>query len=450
MSEKVSKKAGEKLQAVRGMSDLLPADIGAWQEVEAVLRDVARLYGYREIRTPLVENIELFTQSIGEQTDIVEKEMYVLGGGDDNLALRPEATAGTVRACNQHGLLHNAQQRLWYLGAMFRRERPQKGRYRQFHQFGIEAFGWAGADIDAEIISVGARIWKNLGLRDIKLQLNTLGSPTIRTAYRDALQAYLRDCAAQLDPDSKRRLEKNPLRILDSKIPETIAVVADAPDIFQFLDADARRHFDRLCDALTRGGIEFEVNPKLVRGLDYYTATVFEWVGGAGAQNALCAGGRYDRLVELRGGAPTPAIGFALGLERVVEMVAVRNDGRDRQTSRGDAADVYVVGVDGHGDGDGDGHGNGAVSGRAIELAETLRSAGIAVVAHCGGGKLKKQMKHADRSGARFAVICGASDKVGDKVGDGNVQVKILDSGAQHEIAAAQLVDWCRRHIDAD
>ena len=430
----------EKLQGVRGMNDLLPEQIGVWHRVEAVLREVGWGYGYQEIRTPVLEKTELFKQSIGDHTDIVEKEMYTfIDSGDENLALRPEATASTVRACNQHGLLHNQQQRLWYMGPMFRRERPQKGRYRQFHQFGIEAFGWPGPDIDAEVIRVGARIWEQLQISGIRLQLNTLGSPKISLAYRVALQAYFRQHREHLDPDSLRRLDKNPLRILDSKVAATREVVAEAPDILSFLDDEARKHFDGMCQSLTRCGIEFAVNPRLVRGLDYYTGTVFEWVSGdLGAQNAVCAGGRYDQLVALRGGRPTPAVGFALGLERVVELVRGQvSPGNELATA---GTDIYVTSG---GDEAGNQAGN-QVSNQAGELAvdvsEALRRGGFSVTTHCGGGKLKKQLKRADLSGARIAVIAAGHDEV--------VQVKHLrNESEQQEIRVEALVDWCRDNL---
>ncbi|MGR3984667.1 MAG: histidine--tRNA ligase [Gammaproteobacteria bacterium] len=413
----------QKLQAVRGMNDLLPQHSGAWQRVEAALREVARAYGYREIRTPLVERAELFTQSIGDATDIVEKEMYVFDSADERLALRPEATASTVRACNQHGLLHNRQQRLWYLGAMFRRERPQKGRYRQFHQFGVEAFGWPGPDIDAEVIRLGARIWEQLEIGGVRLQLNTLGSPKTRRAYRDALQTYFSEHRGQLDPDSARRLQTNPLRILDSKIAATIEIAAGAPDILAFLDADARAHFDGLCDSLRRCGLQFEVNPRLVRGLDYYTGVVFEWLAaGLGAQNAVCAGGRYDQLVEQRGGRPTPAVGFAMGLERLVELA-------ERGAPEAPApTDIYVLS-------------EAEDDCEAVDISESLRRAGFAVTTHCGGGQLKRRMKRADQSGARVAVIAGLA-------GAGTARIKPLRSGGeQMQLGIDALVDWCRHHI---
>ncbi len=412
------------------MNDLLPEQIGVWQRIEAVLREVGQGYGYQEIRTPIVEKTELFTQSIGDHTDIVEKEMYTFtDSGDENLALRPEATASTVRACNQHGLLHNQQQRLWYLGPMFRRERPQKGRYRQFHQFGIEAFGWHGPDIDAEVIRVGTRIWERLPVSGIHLQINTLGSPQISATYRKALQKYFRQHHEQLDPDSVCRLEKNPLRILDSKVASTKEVVAEAPDILSFLDNEARKHFDGLCESLTRSGIEFAVNSRLVRGLDYYTRTVFEWVSDdLGAQNAVCAGGRYDQLVEARGGRATPAVGFALGLERLVELVRAQAQLDDADASTN--TDIYVVSASD------DAHG-------LVEVSETLRRGGLKVTTHCGGGKLKKQMKRADQSGAYLAVIIGL-----DEATDDTVQVKRLrDESEQQEVSVQSLVEWCRNNL---
>ncbi|MGI9310466.1 MAG: histidine--tRNA ligase [bacterium] len=416
-------KKPRKLQAVRGMNDLLPTQVGAWHRVEQALREVAWGYGYQEIRTPIVEHAELFAQSIGDDTDIVAKEMYAFtDAGDAKLALRPEATASTVRACNQHGLLHNQCARLWYLGPMFRRERPQKGRYRQFHQFGIEAFGWFGPDIDAEVIRVGARIWEVLGITGVSLQLNTLGSRQTRALYRRALQDYLRDHRQRLDADSVKRLETNPLRVLDSKDESTKQVVADAPDILSFLDDDARAHFDGLCESLHQSGIAFRVNPHLVRGLDYYTGGVFEWVTDElGAQNAVCAGGRYDSLVASRGGRATPGVGFALGLERVIELA---------QAQRGDSAtattitDIYVAHQD--------------ASAQAVEISERLRRAGLKVTMHCGGGKLQKQLKRADASGARLAIIADAG---------ATARVKRLDLGEQQSVEVDQIATWCREHL---
>lgn len=416
--------ATEKLQSVRGMNDLLPAGIGVWHRVEAALRETAWGYGYQEIRTPVVEKTALFAQSIGDSSDIVQKEMYAFtDAGGDELALRPEATASTVRACNQHGLLHNQPQRLWYLGPMFRRERPQKGRYRQFHQFGVEAFGWAGPDIDAEVIRLGESVWRRLGIDGVELQLNTLGSAAVAAAYRDALREYFAAHRDALDADSLRRLETNPLRILDSKAAAMQELIAGAPDILAFLDAPARAHFDALCDSLRRAGVKYAVNPRLVRGLDYYTATVFEWVAGGqlGAQNAVCAGGRYDSLVEKRGGRPTPAVGFALGIERLVELAGAG------ESSTG-AAQIYVCAA---GDGD-DG------DAQAVAVAEKLRRDGFTVSEHRGGGKLAKQLRRAGMSGARVAVITG--------LGDG-VQAKPLrGQGDQVTLSVDTLAAWCREH----
>ena len=408
----------QKIQSVKGMNDLLPGQIEVWHRAEDVLRSVAWRYGYQEIRTPIVEKTDLFKQSIGDQTDIVEKEMYVFeDAGEVSLALRPEATASTVRAGNQHGLFHNQQQRLWYMGPMFRRERPQKGRYRQFHQFGIEAFGWGGADIDAEVIRVGARIWKELGISDISLQLNTLGSPEARASYRHALKEYFGENLNGLDEDSRRRLERNPLRILDSKVATTQEIVQRAPSILDFLDQDSRANFDLLCESLDLSGIKPIINTRLVRGLDYYTSTVFEWVTDKlGAQSAVCAGGRYDGLVEQRGGRPTPAVGFAMGMDRLVEMMALQQHHRDRPI-----LDVYLISMTDHQ--------------IAVELGEQLRDEGIRVSEHCGGGKIKNQMKKADSSGARYAIIIGQ-----EEIEQETVQVKDLRSGEQHQIAREDLV----------
>ncbi|MDD9811756.1 MAG: histidine--tRNA ligase [Gammaproteobacteria bacterium] len=431
--------AAAKLQSVRGMNDLLPAGIGVWHRVEAALRDTAWAYGYQEIRTPVVEKTALFTHSIGASSDIVQKEMYTfIDGGGEDLALRPEATASTVRACNQHGLLHNQQQRLWYLGPMFRRERPQKGRYRQFHQFGVEAFGWAGPDIDAEVIRLSAAIWRRLGIADVELQINTLGSPSVADAYRDALRDYFAAHRDALDADSARRLDTNPLRILDSKVAATREVIAGAPDIRDFFDAAAAAHFDGLCDSLRRAGVEYAVNPRLVRGLDYYTATVFEWVAGdqLGAQNAVCAGGRYDRLVENRGGRPSPAVGFALGLERLVELV-----------QPGDAADgavqIYVAcAAD-----SADAADAADAAAEAVTVSELLRRDGLTVAMHCGGGKLAKQLRRAAQSGARVAVITGLPGDGGESTG-ATVQAKPLrGQGDEQRIGIDALAAWCRKHI---
>ncbi len=416
-----------KIQGVRGMNDLVPEDIGTWHIVEAALRKIGWQYGYQEIRTPMLEKTALFKQSIGDQTDIVEKEMYTFtDSGEESLSLRPEATASTVRACIQHGLLYNTRQRLWYLGPMFRRERPQKGRFRQFHQFGIEAFGWPGPDIDSEIIRVGERIWRDLGVEGISLQINTLGSDSSRADYRNSLKNYFLDFIDQLDEDSVRRLERNPLRILDSKVKETIRIVGGAPSILDSLGDDERRHFDGICDSLDASGIQFSINPKLVRGLDYYTSTVFEWVTDQlGAQSAVCAGGRYDALVANRGGKDTPAIGFAMGVERLIELVNIQGKHKiDEQNL------IYMIDT------------NNDISESAM-LAESLRNAGYRVISHFGGGKMKSQIKKADQSGATVAIIVGESEKQ-----LGVVQIKKLrENTPQSEVPVGQLVGWCKQNI---
>lgn len=418
----------QKIQSVKGMNDILPDQTSIWHYVENALRNVAWGYGYQEMRTPMLEKTMLFQQSIGDQTDIVEKEMYTfVDGGEEMLSLRPEATASTVRACNQHGLLHNTQQRLWYMGPMFRRERPQRGRYRQFHQFGIEAFGWVGPDIDAEIIRVGARIWKELNIQGVTLLLNTLGNQSSRDAYRNSLHQYLDRYRGDLDADSLRRLNKNPLRILDSKVESTQLILKDAPVLHKHLDADARAHFEGLCELLDDAGIKPVVSQKLVRGLDYYTSTVFEWVTDQlGAQSAVCAGGRYDGLVELRGGKPTPAIGFALGMERMVELFSMQSENLPPMET-----DVYVIQL------------SDAVLSDSTKLSEDLRDGGLRVVSHCGGGKMKNQMKKADQSGARIAVILGDDEKA-----KGVAQIKLLrNSGIQREVPLSTLVDWCKNYL---
>ncbi len=378
------------VQSVRGMNDLLPGQIETWQQVEAAIREVSCRYGYREIRTPVVERTELFRRSIGEQTDIVEKEMYTFTDNNgDSLTLRPEATASCVRAGNEHGLLHNQTQRLWYVGPMFRHERPQKGRYRQFHQFGIEALGWAGSDIEAEIIAVGERLWSSLGITGLNLEINSLGSVSARANYRDALKAYLLDHVDALDTDSQRRLERNPLRILDSKDSGTQEVLDGAPSLSDFLESAEREGFERLQQLLTAVNIRFSVNTRLVRGLDYYTGFVFEWTTDQlGAQSAICAGGRYDGLAEQLGGRAVPAAGFACGLERLIELVILQGEETPIQSPR-----VFVAALGEVAEVD------------AIRHAERLRGAGVDVQVNCGQGSLKKQLRRADNSSAEVAVI---------------------------------------------
>jgi histidyl-tRNA synthetase len=402
------------------MNDCLPEISGTWQKVESVLRQVVASYGYQEIRTPIVESTDLFKRSIGEVTDIVEKEMYTFEDRNgDSLTLRPEGTASCVRAGNEHGLLYNQQQRLWYMGPMFRHERPQKGRYRQFHQFGVETYGMDGPDIDLEVILLSARFWKAFGIeKHVKLQINTLGSNEARAAYRDTLVEFLKARADQLDEDSLRRLETNPLRVLDSKNPDVQAAIADAPSLIDHLDEESKSHFETLCERLKQAGIEFEINPRLVRGLDYYNRTVFEWVTDSlGAQGTVCAGGRYDGLVEQLGGKATPAVGFAMGIERLVLLLTTLTDeGQDTSF-----ADIYVTAM-----------GDDAQS-YAIEVSEHLRNAlpTVRIMMHCGGGNFKKQLKRADKTGARLALLLG-SDEMQSRV----VGIKPLRDG-QEQITAS-------------
>jgi len=384
----------EIIQAVRGMNDLLPAESAAWQALECAARETFAEYGYREIRVPVLERTELFKRSIGEFTDIVEKEMYTfLDRGGDSLTLRPEATAGIVRACLSNGLLHNQRQKLWCMGPMFRYERPQKGRYRQFHQIDVEALGFEGPDVDAELILMSARLWRRLGIGGVSLQLNSLGTSESRATYRGKLVEYFRRHETSLDEDSRRRLEGNPMRILDSKNPAMREVVAGAPLITDHLDPASAAHFDRLRSHLDDAGLAFAVNPRLVRGLDYYSRTVFEWItSDLGSQDAVCSGGRYDGLVAQLGGEPVPAIGWALGEERVVELMRLQGRADAEST-----VDVYLALA-------------GAAAERAgLQLAERLRDAlpGLRIETNCGGGSFKSQLKRADRSGARLAVILG-------------------------------------------
>ena len=388
----------KQLQAIRGMNDGLPEQTALWRWVESRIRKVVASFGYQEIRTPILESTDLFKRSIGEATDIVEKEMYTFDDYGDSLTLRPEGTASCVRAGNQHGLLYNQQQRLWYMGPMFRHEKPQKGRYRQFHQFGVETFGLPGPDIDIEVIMLSARLWREFGIRDaVTLQLNSLGSPAARADYREALVEYLSSHEEQLDDDSKRRLNTNPLRVLDSKNPQVQALVKDAPVLLDYLDEESKQHFSELCERLSQLGIEFEVNPRLVRGLDYYNRTVFEWVTDKlGAQGTVLAGGRYDGLVEQLGGKPTTAVGFAMGLERLILMIETL---QTAQISNA-AADVYVMPM------------SAEQFVYAMQAAEQLRESlpAINVQLHCGGGNMKKQFKRADKVGAQVGIVIGDSE----------------------------------------
>ncbi len=390
------------LQAIRGMNDILPAQTLYWQYLETLLANLARSFGYDEIRFPLLEFTALFKRGIGEATDIVEKEMYSFTDRNgDSLTLRPEGTAGCVRAAIQQGLLHTPQQRLWYLGPMFRHERPQKGRYRQFYQFGIEAFGMPGPDIDVEMIFISARIWELLGIQDrVRLQLNSLGSPECRLHYRTKLVEYFTRHSQLLDEDSQRRLTTNPLRILDSKNPAMQALIAGAPALIDSLNPSARAHFDSLTSLLDEAGISYEINPRLVRGLDYYGGMVFEWVAEhIGAQSAICSGGRYDALVELLGGKATPAVGFALGMERVIGLL-------EESKQLTETTDVYfiLVGL--------------AAERKGTVLAQQWRREfpKLRLIINCGGGNFKTQFKRADRSNARLALILGEDELIQAKI----------------------------------
>ncbi len=394
-----------RINAIRGMNDMLPEVTPRWQQLEGVLRTLMQRYGYREIRLPVVEPTALFKRAIGEVTDIVEKEMYSFEDrSGESLTLRPEGTAGCVRACLEHGLTHNQSPKLWYTGPMFRYERPQKGRYRQFHQFGVETFGQAGADMDAELILLSARLWRELGLSDVvTLEINSLGESEGRARYRQALVIYLEQFRTQLDDDSQRRLTTNPLRILDSKDAGTQAILRDAPQLADYLDDGSRQHFATLCAQLDACGISYRVNPNLVRGLDYYNKTVFEWVTTAlGSQGTVCAGGRYDGLVTQLGGQATPAVGFAIGLERLVLLLdAVQPVAETTE------ADVMVLAV-----------GEGT-SQQAVVLAEQLRDAlpALRIVYNCGGGSFKSQFRKADKSGAQIALIIGEAEVMQQTVG---------------------------------
>ena len=412
--------SNETLQAVRGMNDILPDEAGLWLWFEEVARDWLHSYGYRNIRMPLVEPTDLFKRAIGEVTDIVEKEMYSFADAlnGDQLTLRPEGTASCVRAVLQHNLLYNAPQRLYYSGQMFRHERPQKGRYRQFHQFGVEALGFAGPDIDAEQILMCARLWHKLGLRDVALQLNTLGDAAARHRHRARLIAHFEQHKAMLDADSTRRLHSNPLRILDSKNPAMQDLIVAAPKLMDELEDDALQHFAAVQDILRQHDVAFEINPHLVRGLDYYNRTVFEWVTTSlGAQGTICAGGRYDGLVEQIGGKPVPATGFAMGVER---LLALLQDGG--MVLPRPQVDVYVV------------H-QGEPAGRlASQVAERLRDDNLSVLLHCGGGSFKSQMKKADASGAYVSVVIGD-----DEAQAGEVSVKPMQGGEQIRVSVENL-----------
>ena len=412
------------LQAVRGMNDILPDEAAFWELFEDTIRSWLKAYGYRPIRLPIVEPTPLFKRAIGEVTDIVEKEMYsfIDSLNGEPLTLRPEGTAGCVRAVIQHNLIARQPQRLYYIGQMYRHERPQKGRYRQFHQVGVEALGYAGPDIDAEMILMGARLWADLGLDGIELQLNSLGQSEERAQHRAALIAYFEENAELLDEDGKRRLYTNPLRILDTKNPALQDLCAAAPKLIDYLGAESLAHFEGVQRVLRDAGVPFTINPRLVRGLDYYNLTVFEWVTDRlGAQGTVCAGGRYDGLVEQLGGKAAPACGFAMGIERLIALI---KDAGGEPTAP--APDVYMV------------HQGEAAARLAFRVAEGLRDQGIAVLLHCGGGSFKSQMKKADGSGATFAVIIGD-----DEASTGEAQLKALreEGTAQLKLKVDDLAD---------
>lgn len=423
---------GKKIQAIRGMNDLLPTESATWRRIENLLKQILNSYGYNEIRTPIVETTGLFKRAVGEVTDIVEKEMYTfLDRNDDSLTLRPELTAGCVRAGIEHGLLYNQEQRLWYLGPAFRYERPQKGRYRQFHQFGVEVFGLNGPDIDAELILMTARFWKALGIEQhVTLELNSIGSLQARANYRQALVAFLEQHQSLLDEDCLRRMYTNPLRVLDSKNPQVQELLNNAPQLFDYLDEESKIHFDGLCKLLDFAGIHYRINQRLVRGLDYYNQTVFEWVTSSlGAQGTVCGGGRYDGLVTQLGGQSTPAVGFAMGVERLVLLV---------QTVNPDYAchnhiDIYMIAsgqlIDGT-----------SVVAVTQRLADTLREQlpALRIMTNYGGGNFKKQFSRADKWGAKLAVVIGENEAQASRA-----IIKNLQTGEQIEIDQSDIAETC-------
>lgn len=418
--------AFQKVAAVRGMNDVLPTDGARWEQFEEIVRGWLRSYGYRNVRMPVLEHTRLFTRGIGEVTDIVEKEMYTFTDSlsGDSLTMRPEMTAGIVRASIEHNLLYDRPQRVYSLGPLFRRERPQRGRYRQFHQVDVEALGFAGPDVDAELIVMSARLWKKLGLTDVRLELNSLGQAAERAAHRAALIEHLEQHRDVLDEDGLRRMYSNPLRVLDTKNPAMQEMADSAPRLFDYLGDESRAHFDGLCQLLTDAGIEYRLNPRLVRGLDYYNSTVFEWVTDRlGSQGTVCGGGRYDGLIELLGGKPAPAVGFAIGMERLLDLW--------EQTAPAapiPECDVYIV------------HQGEAAQRLAARVGEQLRDANLSVIVHAGSVSLKSQFKRADGSGARVAVILGA-----DEVASNTASVKFLRAGAvegaQQQVALDRLAD---------
>ena len=418
------------LQSVRGMRDILPEQSSSWQFIESIARDLFTSYGYNEIRTPIIESTDLFKRSIGDATDIVEKEMYTFEDRNgDSLTLRPEGTAGTVRAGIQHGLFHNQQQRLWYIGPMFRHERPQKGRYRGFYQAGIETYGIDGPEIDAEVIAVAARFWKKLGFKNVRLEINSLGSNEAREAYRNVLIEYFSQDLTLLDEDSQRRLHKNPLRILDTKNPKMSELVANAPSLLDYLDNESKQHFEGLKSHLDIMGIEYTVNPRLVRGIDYYNRTVFEWITDElGSQGTICAGGRYDGLVKQLGGRETSACGFGMGLDRLQLLVEEQN--LDQSNTR---PDIYLV-----------------TSGKTAELSgaklsESLRDdyPNLRILVNAGAGSFKSQLKRADKSGAAYALILGESEVEAKQI----VIKPLLKNDPQQTLSLDELSDFIEQQI---
>ncbi len=404
------------------MNDCLPSQSPLWQKVEGIVKNVISAYGYNEVRMPIVEMTHLFSRAIGEVTDVVEKEMYTFEDRNgDSLSLRPEGTAGCVRSGIENGLLYNQEQRLWYMGPMFRHERPQKGRYRQFHQCGVEVFGLDGPDVDAELIMMTARMWRDMGIsKYVRLELNSIGSLEARAEYRSALIEYLEQYQDVLDDDCKRRMYTNPLRVLDSKNPDVQAILGEAPKLSDFLDAESKQHFAGLCELLDAAGIEYTVNERLVRGLDYYNRTVFEWITESlGSQGTVCGGGRYDGLVEQLGGKATPAVGFAMGLERLVLMMETLELNEVRRN-----VDVYMVTA-----------GEGTLT-AGMQLAEQLRETvpGLRVMTHFGGGNFKKQFKRADKVGAAVALVLGENE-----VADGTVVLKDLAGGEQETVSQTEI-----------
>ncbi|EGQ7814075.1 MULTISPECIES: histidine--tRNA ligase [Vibrio] len=412
------------IQAIRGMNDCLPTQSPLWQKLENTVKNVISAYGYNEVRMPIVEETNLFSRAVGEETDVVSKEMYTFDDRNgDSLTLRPEGTAGCVRSCIQNSLINRDEQRLWYMGPMFRHERPQKGRYRQFHQCGVEVFGLNGPDVDAELIMMTARLWRELGIdKHVRLELNSIGSQEDRADYRTALVAFLEQHIDVLDEDCKRRMHTNPLRVLDTKNPDIQAILGDAPRLSEYLGEESKAHFAGLCELLDAAGIEYTVNERLVRGLDYYNRTVFEWITESlGAQGTVCGGGRYDGLVEQLGGKPTPAVGFAMGLERLVLMLETLELTDVRRS-----VDVYVVTA-----------GEGTMI-AGMKLAERLREAisGVRVMNHFGGGNFKKQFKRADKVGAVVALVLGENE-----VADNTVVLKDLVGGEQETYNQAEVAE---------